>query len=112
MKKKTRLLRTLLATAFSLCACAGVPEKPDVEICSIDIGSNIGRCARTKQVQTVEDAEYHALLRRTEMTAVRHIPLSQMDKFLAFSPDDWAKVAIYMKVLREHAEQSCKGPTQ
>lgn len=106
---------TWLTIAFSalalvaLSGCAGLPPKPNVNLCTIDVPRAQLICAPTMKLTKPEQAQFETIVSYVEMNATKKIPLTEADKFIAFSPDDWQLVVIYMKTLRDYATQKAGG---
>jgi hypothetical protein len=106
---------TLLVIAFSalalvaLSGCAGVPDKPNVKLCTIDYPRHQLICAPTQKLTQPEQVEFHELVPFVRANATDKVPLDKADKFIAFSPDDWGAIVVYMKTLRDYATQKSGG---
>lgn len=103
MQRKTP---PIILFSFLFWGCAQIPEKPAVDLCTIDLPREQLICAPTVKVQAIEQVENAKAFVRNAR-GVYKIPLKNADKFVAFSPDDWAKVSAYAKTLREIVKQNC-----
>lgn len=71
----------LLIVSLVFSSCGKLPNKPEVENCIIIESLGLSACFNN---QTGEE---------------RDIPLSEMDKFVCFSPEDWTETLTYIRLL-------------
>jgi hypothetical protein len=110
VRQNVRKLQTtylaIVSSALTV-ACAGLPSRPAVDLCTIDLPRNQLICSPTGDVKSVDDATYAKIVRMVENHPQRkRIPLERSDRYICFAPDDWQKVSVYMKSLREYAQKA------
>jgi len=72
----------LLLGIFLFSACSGLPIKPKVEICANDVPN--------KQVECYDN----------QTQEYRSIPIESTDRYIMYSPEDWALVLLYIERLK------------
>jgi len=74
----------LLIASLVFNSCGTLPEKPEVTNCLFLIEHNRAACLNNV---TGEESE---------------VPLTAMDKYVAFSPGDWVKAIDYIRMLEKY----------
>jgi len=74
-----------------LAACSSLPERPEVDICTVDIEHGQMHCCPAS-----EDEENYSCY---------SLDLDDTDKYVATSPDDWAKIQLYIQKLQLKASK-------
>jgi hypothetical protein len=82
-------LLILLATLSSL-GCVGIPPKPSVNLCLLDVPANEASCGRTGTNDPIQ-----------------RVPLAAMDKATAFSPADWELIKNYIDEMEDYVRHRC-----
>lgn len=81
-----------------------MPPLPDGELCTIDLPRSQLICC------PIAKAESEKQLYSGDQC--HNLPLSESDKFIAFSPETWENVVNYIKTLKLMAEQCLNDPTK
>ena len=95
------LPRILSATSlfFILSACAGLPPKPMADLCTLDVKSGLAHCSKIRA----------KMIRQNPRIGDSYsIPISEMDRFIAVSPDGWGEIVVYIKRLKALARRMMK----
>jgi hypothetical protein len=105
--RKLQTIYLVIVSSALAAACAGLPDRPAVDLCTIDLPRAQLICSPTGDVKSVDDATYSKIVRMVENHPQRkRIPLERSDRYICFAPDDWQKVSVYMKSLRDYAQQA------
>lgn len=99
-----RKISLAIVSSFIFLGCSQVPPKPNVKLCTIDLPRQQLICADTQEVRRIDQTTYKAIYNHVRINTIQKIPLSDADKFIVFSPQDWQKVSVYMKTLRDFAQ--------
>ena len=102
------LLKTLaIISSLLVISCAGVtlPDKPQGNICTVDLPRLQLICAPINSAENIHDVFDKNFFETREVTK---IPLSDVDKYIAFSPDTWGNVHIYIKNLENLIKNHCQ----
>lgn len=100
---KKMLLMTLLVTSSG---CSQLPDKPKGDLCVIDIRDQDLICV-PMSVMTAPKT-FKDFVKLVTSSSATHVPLSQADNYVAFSPDTYGNVEKYIKQLEEIAKNQCK----
>lgn len=84
MPKLKRKLGRLFAILIFSSSCAGLPQKPSIDICAHDQPRHEALCSNN---QTGKEFD---------------IPIEQTDKFIMFNPDHWGLILLYIRQLETH----------
>lgn len=87
-------LALLLICSGALIGCGGVPQRPDLDVCVLNVPASICIC-QVKHANGVTDTQ-------------RHEPLAFCDKATAFTPKEWEKVQNYLDALVQYAKNHCQ----
>lgn len=111
----------LLAIVFSIffIGCGSIPEKPNVPLCTVylvkddqnevDYSRSRLICAYTQGLTDIDKSGYRDVVSYIYTNKNQfQLPLSASDKYIAFSPDSWEDVSVYMKDLRNAAQKRCQ----
>lgn len=119
MSKIERMRQTIsLVTRFSALAvvavgCAGLPPKPQVPICSLDLPREQVHCVllteqQTNSLQGLEFSDFQKVLDESPGETRYTEPLVNFDRAITFKPKDWGEIAKYQRKLRAYAEIECR----
>jgi hypothetical protein len=75
--KKSALLIAIITAS----SCGTLPKKPEIEACAIIYEESVGFC-----INNITGAE-------------RDVPLPDMDKYVALSPQHWGDILVYVRKL-------------
>jgi hypothetical protein len=91
-----------------------LPEKPKVELCTLDVPAQEAICGQT---QSSEQVEKHGsklslsqimFLMQAPNGPVERKPISYVDRGVAIRPDEWVKVRNYIDGLERYIQMNCK----
>lgn len=71
----------LLIASLVFSSCGSLPKKPEVSNCIMIVELELASCFNN---QTGEEVD---------------VPFMEMDKYVAFSPEDWTEVLTYIRLL-------------
>lgn len=98
------MLRNLLITiSLVLSACASLPPPPSINTCIIAIHTDLNSSYAVCVPSQSSIRKWHV----DAADATTEIPLSTMDNYISFSPDDWSQIESYLLKLKDRAQQSC-----
>lgn len=103
-----RLKTLAIISSLALASCAGLPPKPSVELCVIDIGASVAYCNMTngEKITKVDQLKYQAVVSSIVNSPNRiDKPIKELHKYISFSPMDWGRVVQYMHSLEYWASQ-------
>lgn len=89
---RSKLLLILLSV--SLISCSQLPPLPQVSLCVLDAPENKFYCKLIEGEEVVE------------------VNVSDADKYLAMSSNDFEKLQIYIEDLKKLAQKKCRGGKQ
>ena len=103
----------LITLALISSSCAGLPQKPNVELGVIDYPSaqvitNMTGSKSFQKIQMPSDVTYKAVLQATVTDGAR-VPLSTYDRAICFKPNYWQAVQDYVNALNRYIENSCQA---
>jgi len=102
------MILTVLASSFYFAACQSIPEKPSISLGLVNYPALTCDFSSTESIRSIEDAEYSKILTlRARALNSFSKPLSECDKYIVMSPEDWEKLSTYTKKLRAYAETKC-----
>jgi hypothetical protein len=83
----------------SLLSCRTLPKKPEGDLCIIDVPRYQLICAKISNAQNATDLfDIETFFMSNQVTV---IPLLDADKYVAFSPDTWGNIEVYIKKLED-----------
>lgn len=107
-----RLVILLIATT-SFLGCGAferpeAPEKPTIELCTLDVPRNECICGKAKgeNIDTKEDLKKVFSELKTSGEVVRK-PITYCDKFVSMPPKSWENLQVFIKDAIEYIEQFC-----
>lgn len=83
-----------------------MPPKPQGSVCVIDIKDQFLICEPIASMTKIEDVRN---IRQSHTAQL--IPLSQADNYIAFSPDTWGNIELYINELEQLGKQ-CQTSTK
>lgn len=103
-----KLLITLLS--LSIISCAGLPERPNPEICVVDYPALVGYCGHPdpSKFKTAADLKYDNVIK--EVMASKDVeakPLSYLNKAVCQTPPNWEITQNYVDDLVVYAHNNC-----
>lgn len=101
----------LFFLSLLLVACGTLPPKPIVTLCVVDYPRSQAICGETggEAVTSTRQLSYRTLVQTVKASAtVRRVPLSQLDKSVAFTPVNWEKLKNYLDQLEAAAKERCR----
>jgi hypothetical protein len=78
----------MLLGIFLFSSCGSLPSKPKIELCGHNAPAALAECFDNQD------------------DSFRSIPMSDTDKYIMFSPDDWGLVLRYISQLQRHLSKS------
>jgi hypothetical protein len=99
MSAKKRLKIWLIISSLALASCKTLPKKPEGDLCIVDVPRYQLICAKISKAETTNDLfDMQTFFMSNEVTT---IPLLDADKYIAFSPDTWGNIEVYIKKLED-----------
>lgn len=115
-KRSATMLPSKYAVIFSLAlvGCGMLPEKPKVELCTLDVPAQEAICGTTggasdeqlKLVPKMNAAAAFGVM--TYNSQVMRKPITYVDRGVALRPDEWVKARNYIDALERYIELSCQ----
>lgn len=83
------------------CGClATLPKPPKGDLCVLDVQTATGECVHISKVAKREKLD------RDDVSS--HVSINTMDNWVAFSPDTWANIQVYINDLKEIIKEECQ----
>lgn len=100
-----QLKKYLIIFSVLLAGCGGLPPKPSINLCQLDIPDGYGICNKTASINTL--AQLEAIVKAPRVSASTHIPIAEMDKYEAVSQADWQAIQNYINALVAAVQKTC-----
>jgi hypothetical protein len=100
--------------SFIFFGCGMLPEKPKVELCTLDVPAQEAICGTTggasdeqmKLVPKMNAAAAFGVM--TYKSSIERKPITYVDKGVALRPDEWVKARNYIDSLERYIELNCR----
>lgn len=93
---------TSLLLILSCAGCNSLPKPPTGNTCIVDVANSGADCS---PINTA--IRLRGVIPQIKANATIFVPFNQMDNYVAFSPDTWANIQIYINELKQLAKTSC-----
>lgn len=111
LRPKKSLIKplTILFLIFS-CACIALPEKPDVELCILDVQNREASCGTTNgsEFKSADEATYNRLWGMLMRSSAVRQPIEYIDHGVCLRPSQWGVLQKYTHSLEIFIQTRCK----
>lgn len=97
-----RLIRLTTILLVLNAGCSSLPKAPTGYTCVVDVANNGADCSPISSA-----VRFRNNISQIKANATIFIPFAQMDNYVAFSPDSWGNIQVYINELKQLANKSC-----